>query len=185
MRKARLAVALAVLSGIALAHGPVRFEPDGAAWVARGRDYWLSFTGSASELIALEGFGDVDNWFRQERTRLRFERAAQAAERRLEASPSGVLIPEFEPGIDLVCRLDGRTLHYSFVVSPEADASRIRVHLEGVGRMRIDPTGAVVIRTAALDIRLHPPVVRTSDARLAGAFAVERGTRLSFHPRPN
>ena len=47
----------------------------------------------------------------------------------------------------------------TFVVAPGADPGVIRLAFEGAQELRLDAQGALVLRTAAGEVRWHPPVI--------------------------
>ena len=63
------------------------------------------------------------------------------------------------PGIDLVYYGRPRQLEYDFVVAPGADPRRIALIFDGVERMELDSSGALVLHTAAGELRQPRPVV--------------------------
>jgi uncharacterized protein (TIGR03437 family) len=67
------------------------------------------------------------------------------------------------PGIDLVYYGQQGALEYDFIVHPGADPAGIRVAFEGVERSYIDQTGALVLQTAAGEVRQRQPVVYQED----------------------
>ena len=76
-------------------------------------------------------------------------------------------VPEYEqiryrdvwPGIDAVFYGNGRQLEYDLVVSPGADASRIRLQFPGVASISSDDSGGLTLATGAGAIRQKAPVV--------------------------
>ncbi|HEX3743155.1 MAG TPA: SBBP repeat-containing protein [Bryobacteraceae bacterium] len=86
-------------------------------------------------------------------------------------------------GIDLMFHGENGALEYDFLVRPGANASRIALDISGASAVRIDSDGALVIATAAGEIRWKKPeVYQMTDGRresVAGAFAL-RGKRVSF-----
>jgi len=63
------------------------------------------------------------------------------------------------PGIDLVYYGNQRQLEYDFIVAPDADASQVRLHFAGAGKLSIDSKGDLKISAANGEISFHKPVV--------------------------
>src|SRR5262245_14157004 len=70
----------------------------------------------------------------------------------------GVRYGDVYPGIDLVYYGRARALEYDFVVAPGADPSRIGLGIDGAERVEVDGEGALVMHTAAGDVRQPRPV---------------------------
>jgi len=62
------------------------------------------------------------------------------------------------PGIDVVFHGKQRELEYDFVVAPQADPNRIGLSFAGAERLRIAPSGDLVIATPAGELRQRKPV---------------------------
>jgi hypothetical protein len=173
--------------------GPVcldlRIGPGSRASVSRSTRYTLNLSSRQAVFTFHEGFGNVDDWYRDEATSLAFEGAS-------EASVSGRHRDDFEgaaevrlsglfPEVDLICEVSGRAIEYRFLAGSETNAHRIRLKLDGIGRFRLRGDGVAEIRTAAFPILLHPPVDRNAAARgeptpLAGRFVLLENNRLVF-----
>lgn len=65
---------------------------------------------------------------------------------------------EVYPGIDMVYYGKQQQLEYDFIVAPNSDPRKIRLNFSGVRSLSIDQAGALVMETAAGEIRQHPPV---------------------------
>jgi len=63
------------------------------------------------------------------------------------------------PGIDLVYYGTPRALEYDLIAAPGADPGAIRIELQGVDQTRLDPSGDLVISTAAGDLTMRRPRV--------------------------
>lgn len=70
-----------------------------------------------------------------------------------------VLYPDLYPGVDLLFYGNQRRLEYDFVVAPGADARAIRLEFAGARRLRLDAGGALVVETAAGELRQPKPFV--------------------------
>jgi hypothetical protein len=148
---------------------PLRFEQDAkGAWSARGAKYAIGFSESSVSLRVPDGL-----------VRLSFEgaRSMQSA----KWDPSGKMLaptnyfkggtfrsadafsnlrrPNLYPGIDVVYHGRGGRLEYDFNLAPRADPSRIRMRFEGVDRVSLDDSGALVLKTASGDIIQQLPMV--------------------------
>ena len=62
------------------------------------------------------------------------------------------------PGVDVVYYGAGRDLEYDFVVAPGADPKRIRLRFDGAESVRLDESGALVIRLGGREIRQPRPL---------------------------
>jgi len=62
------------------------------------------------------------------------------------------------PGVDMVYYGKQQQLEYDFIVAPNRDPRMIRFKLSGARGLMMDKTGALVIETAAGQIRQQPPV---------------------------
>ena len=80
-----------------------------------------------------------------------------------------VVYPDLYPGIDLVYRLADGRLKYDLVLRPGSDISEFRVLVSGHEAMDIDPSGDLVIGTAAGPLR---------DGGLVAFYANDPGTTL-------
>ncbi len=63
------------------------------------------------------------------------------------------------PGVDLIYYGSQGELEWDFVVAPGADPGAIRLGFEGVGDLRLDPQGDLVLATRAGELRLRKPRV--------------------------
>lgn len=174
----------------------LRIGPGSRASVYRGAQYTLNLSSREAVFTFHEGFGDVDNWYRNEATSLAFEGASEASvSGRRRDDPAGaaeVRLSSLFPEVDLICEVSGRAIEYRFLAGSETHAHRIRLKLGGIGRFRLRGDGVAEIRTAPFPILLHPPVDRDSAARgeptpLAGRFVLLGNNRLAFRlaePQP-
>ena len=62
------------------------------------------------------------------------------------------------PGIDLVYYSRARSLEYDFVVAPGVDPNQIGLRIDGAERVEVDGEGALIMHTAAGDVRQPRPV---------------------------
>jgi photosystem II stability/assembly factor-like uncharacterized protein len=62
------------------------------------------------------------------------------------------------PGIDLLFHGNQEHLEYDFEIAAGRDPGRIRIDFEGADEVRIDPSGALVLRSGILEIRQPAPV---------------------------
>jgi hypothetical protein len=87
------------------------------------------------------------------------------------------------PGIDLVYYGNQRQIEYDFVVAPGADPKAIRLKMAGVGKMRRDQHGDLVVRVGATVLRLTAPKVYQEDVErhaVAGRWLRRSGNELQF-----
>ena len=63
------------------------------------------------------------------------------------------------PGVDLVYYGNQRQLEYDFVVAPGADPSHIQLGFSGAQNVRVDNSGALVLRLHDKAIKWHQPVI--------------------------
>ena len=66
---------------------------------------------------------------------------------------------EIYPGIDLIYYGSQGNLEYDFEIAPGADPNAVRLHFEGMERLRLDPTGDLIMHTARGSVRLRAPSV--------------------------
>jgi hypothetical protein len=173
---------LGALSGPRLA-----FERVGERFVARGVGYRLAVSSAGLVITNFEGFGGVDNWDKEETTRIRLlggvERAFESGEM---SAPGSLRLRDAYPGIDLVCAGKPERLELRLLAREGADVSAIGFEFEGIYSVRIAPDGAAVIRTALGELRIRRP--ETADplggesAPVAGAYVRERRNRVKFAP---
>ena len=88
------------------------------------------------------------------------------------------------PGIDLVYYGGDRKLEYDFVVAPGADPSSVSLSFEGVDRVRLDPSGDLVLGSAGSPLRLRRPLIyQMVDGRrrpVSGGFRLAGRRQLRF-----
>ena len=71
---------------------------------------------------------------------------------------AGVIYPQLAEGVSLQLRdADGR-VEYDLLLEPGADLADFSIRCEGARSLRLDSSGALVIETAAGDLRQTPPV---------------------------
>lgn len=71
---------------------------------------------------------------------------------------SGVLYSSVYRGVDLVFHSNERQLEYDFTVAPGADANAIRLRFDGVDDLMLGPEGALILHTAAGELKHERPV---------------------------
>ena len=88
------------------------------------------------------------------------------------------------PGIDMTYGSEGRSLKSEFVVAPGANPANIRIRYLGVGQLRLDDSGALLIPVAGHELREEAPVIyqNRDGARLevGGRFAVAADGSVGF-----
>ncbi len=91
---------------------------------------------------------------------------------------------EVYPGIDLAYYGKQQQLEYDFIVAPNRDPRKIRLGFSGVRDLSIDKTGALVLETAAGEIRQAPPVAyQEIDGRrqpVEAAYVLKKQREVSF-----
>jgi hypothetical protein len=70
---------------------------------------------------------------------------------------SGVRYDGVYPGIDVVYHGNQQQLEYDVVVSPGADASAIRLRIDGSKEAKIDKNGDLILQTSAGELRFRRP----------------------------
>jgi len=95
-----------------------------------------------------------------------------------------VLYHDIYPGIDMKYYANADGIEYTFVLSPGADPSVIRLEYEGVESLNIGEDGQLVIATAWGNMTEKPPVVYQMsggcEVEVAGSFAVGEGNSFGF-----
>jgi uncharacterized protein (TIGR03437 family) len=89
------------------------------------------------------------------------------------------------PGIDLDYYGNHRRLEYDFVVSPGADPHKIRLDVQGVEQLEINPGGDLILRSSGKQIGFHKPVVYQEEGNgrrrnIQAAFARYSGHEFGF-----
>ncbi|MEO8368357.1 MAG: SBBP repeat-containing protein, partial [Candidatus Solibacter sp.] len=96
---------------------------------------------------------------------------------------SRVQYPDAWPGIDVIYYGSDGNLEYDFVVAPGANLRNIELRYEGATRLRLDAKGALIIESAAGELRQPPPVIyQEIDGRrrsVAGGYVL-RGQTVHF-----
>jgi hypothetical protein len=184
--------------------GKFGFEPNvgqagsAAQFVARGEDFTLALSYREIVLTYLEGFGDVDQWFREEEFRLKLLGAQAGQPAGLDPLPgkstfaSRTDVPNYErvafqdvyPGVDLICSGTQKRLELTFVIHGTAKTDAIRLEWSGSWRTRVTPDGSLTLRTSLGEIRVKPPIMIDSfggEQRAApGRFTREGRHRAGF-----
>jgi len=154
-----------------LPHPPVRFEQhpgqkSSVQWSAQGLGYSLAFTADATmfrlgeRTLALRLLGADPH--------AAFEAAApySVPTQYFTAAYSGSVQSyrrlrrhQVYPGVDVVFYGTGENLEYDFEVAAGADASRIRLRFDGADRLRMTPTGDLLVDLGSQTVTQHLPVV--------------------------
>lgn len=71
---------------------------------------------------------------------------------------SGVLYSGVYPGVDLAFYANHQKLEYDFTMAPYADPQEIRLRFEGADDVELGAGGALILRTAAGDVKHDRPV---------------------------
>ncbi len=193
--------------------GSFGFEPNvgqagpGVKFVARDADYLLALSAGEIALTYFEGFGDVDNWFRDETFSLRLAGSNGAARARgLDELPgkssfraAGIKsapvqdIPNFErvffadvyPGIDLLVFGNQKRLELQFLVSGGARPEQIRIGWQGARGIKVRAGGILSMRTPVGEVRILPPASTENFAgerKLMSGRFVRKGSQARFQP---
>lgn len=84
------------------------------------------------------------------------------------------------PGIDARYGIDGGALKYDVIVSPHADASRIRMRYAGAHGVAVAADGSLRIATSIGELREHPPfcyqIVDGRRVVVPASFTIDGGT---------
>ena len=84
------------------------------------------------------------------------------------------------PGVSMVLRAHGRNVEKVFTLQPGARVGQIRMRVDGVGPLAIDPDGALVAATGSGEIRFTKPVAYQEQDGLrrpvAAAYALHGST---------
>ncbi len=193
--------ALAVLSSAAAFSAgklPVAFEPNqGQAdpqiqFLAHGRGYLLTLEADRAELVSRSArltarlVGAVPGQGRAEAPlpgTVNYLVGAAANWQTGIATYSRVRYRNAWPGIDVVYYGAEGTLEYDFVVAPGADLRKIEVRYEGAARLHLNAEGALIIESAAGELRQPRPVIyQEIDGRrrkVAGGYVL-RGQTVRF-----
>jgi hypothetical protein len=91
------------------------------------------------------------------------------------------------PGVDVVYYGNQRQLEYDFVIAPGANPMVIKFRIEGADRLRVDPTGSLLLVLKDGEVRLNKPFIyqlaeNGSRSEIKGAYAVS-GNEVSFRVR--
>ncbi len=92
------------------------------------------------------------------------------------------------PGVDLVFYGNQQSLEYDYVVAPGADPRAIRMQFSGISSLALDPSGNLILKTAAGPLVHHRPVIyqETAGGRraVAGQFVIHPAQQVSFQLGP-
>ena len=190
------------LSGLPLAFEPNRGQTDHrAAFIARAPGYMLFLNAREAVLRAQEGT-----------VRIQFEGARATAfegENRLpgisnyyHGRQSIAGVPQYAsirarevwPGIGLRLYGDPSRLEYDFEISPGHDPTSIRLRFTGVERLRLNPSGDMILQLPGGGLVQHKPVIYQLDhgrrVPITGGYSISRGNLVAFriggydHSRP-
>jgi uncharacterized protein (TIGR03437 family) len=95
---------------------------------------------------------------------------------------------EVYPGVDLLFYGSGKQWEYDFIVAPGADPKRIRMRLEGSGKLKINASGDLVLGDGTF--QQHRPRLRQGGEEIKGSFRLNPDHTVSFevaaydHSRP-
>jgi hypothetical protein len=88
------------------------------------------------------------------------------------------------PGVDLVYYGNQGQLEYDFVVAPGADPKQIRLKFRGVGKLRVDEKGDLLLGSRGEEVRLEKPVVYQEVAGkktpVEGAYVLASTNQIGF-----
>jgi hypothetical protein len=88
------------------------------------------------------------------------------------------------PGIDLVFHGRGGTLEYDFVVAPGADPALIALRIDGAARLKLSPSGDLVIDTPNGALRYRKPFIYQErngvKQQVAGGYILKSPNRVAF-----
>ena len=190
------------LSGLPLAFEPNRGQTDRrAAFIARAPGYMLFLNAREAVLRAHEGT-----------VRIQFEGARATAfegEDRLpgisnyyHGRQSIAGVPQYAsvrargiwPGIGLRLYGDPSRIEYDFEILPGHDPASIRLRFGGVERLRVDPSGDLILQLPGGELVQRKPVIYQLDhgrrVPIPGGYSISRGNLVAFrigaydHSRP-
>jgi hypothetical protein len=97
---------------------------------------------------------------------------------------AGVRLANVYPGINLLYRGEQGRLEYDLELAPHADASRIKLEVDGARDLSLDAAHNLVIRTAAGDVIQHAPVIyQTIDGQMhpvSGGYVLKDAHTVEF-----
>ncbi|HLI80574.1 MAG TPA: SBBP repeat-containing protein, partial [Candidatus Binataceae bacterium] len=97
---------------------------------------------------------------------------------------AGVRMVNIYPGVDLVYRGEQGRLEYDLELAPGADASRIKLDIEGAQSLAFDAAHNLVIGTAAGDVVQHAPLMyQTIDGHrraVVGSYVLQDAHTVAF-----
>ena len=144
---------------------PIRFEPHSGAWVAKGLNHSITFTGRATTLRLGEHS-------------VKMTLTGSSAHAKLAGSDPQVAsnyftgreytsVPAFArlrrksvyAGIDMVYYGTGGELEYDFEIAPGAKPSAIRMHFEGADHIAVNERNEIVLSLGESKILQRAPVV--------------------------
>jgi uncharacterized protein (TIGR03437 family) len=172
---------------------PLRFEPEGGRYVARGSRYSVALR-SSEALMRLRREARSSARLRMTLVGARSGVRGEGLER--QPGPSHYLIgndaKRWRIGVPAYSRVrfagvyrgvsvsyygSGHELEFDFEVEPGAAASQIRLAFEGAGRIEVDRAGDLVLDTEGGQVRQRRPVAWQPDG-LGGRRPVEARWRL-------
>ena len=159
--------------------GPFGFEPNvgqadaGVRFVGRGADFRMALSSREIVLTSLDGFGYVEQWYREEEFRVKLVGALDGDSAGLDPLPGKsrfarhtnipnyrrVFFPDVYNGIDMTCAGNQKQLEILFVVRNGARPDAIRLEWAGAGRPKIAQDGTLTMRTPLGEFRVLPPVM--------------------------
>ncbi len=88
------------------------------------------------------------------------------------------------PGIDVIYYGRQRQLEYDFRLGPGADASKIRIALDGVDNIKIDNDGNLVMKTSGGNITQHAPMIyqenQSGRQSIPGRYVLKGSNEFGF-----
>jgi uncharacterized protein (TIGR03437 family) len=93
-----------------------------------------------------------------------------------------VRFSEVYPAIDLVYYGKDGQLEYDWIVKAGADPSKIRLKFAGATRMRVDPSGDLILETPNGEVREKKPVIYQADRsqEIAGRYVIRGAREVGF-----
>jgi hypothetical protein len=92
------------------------------------------------------------------------------------------------PGIDLIYHGDQGRLEYDFALAPGADPGAITLSFQGAESINLDPSGNLVLHTAAGDVVEQSPNIYQSAGGgrqpVSGGYVLEGGDQVGFRVGP-
>ncbi len=92
------------------------------------------------------------------------------------------------PGIDMLFHGNQQHLEYDFEIAPGRDPENIKIEFDGADQIRIDPSGALLLRAGAWEIRQPVPiayqVIDGQQTPVPAAYRLDASNQVQFQIGP-